>query len=106
PAPAEERSDQRRLLTAPGWALSATAQDGISRIANHGTDHAEEGADGGDSPWYARLAYSTASFPLADEASWHAPVDQSVVLVDPAGRRSHRTGMRPLALAQPEAAVV
>ncbi|OJX95492.1 MAG: hypothetical protein BGO96_11845 [Micrococcales bacterium 73-15] len=91
-----------RYVAAPAWAISGTADDGIVRIANHGSDHASLGADTGDSPLYARLGYSTATFPLLDAESWVAPLDQAVVLVDAAGRRTHRAGMAVLA---PPAAV-
>ncbi|WP_454296488.1 DUF2264 domain-containing protein [Salana multivorans] len=85
-----------RYVVAPAWAISGTSDDGIVRIANHGSDRAPAGTDAGDSPLYARLGYSTATFPLLDTEAWRAPVDQSVVLVDGAGRRSHRAGMVPL----------
>src|SRR5699024_5124339 len=72
------------------------AGDGITRIANHGADHAHEGDGGGDSPLYARLAYSTATAPLLDPGAWADPIDNSVVLLDETSRRSHRSGMRAL----------
>ena len=97
PLPSEQ-TDTVRAIRAPGWVSSATRADGIVRIVNHGTDHAEEGATVADSPLYARLGYSTATCPVLDDSGWAAPVDQSVVLVDPAGRRTHRTGMRTLAV--------
>lgn len=103
PSPATETTvpepaDVRLSVRAPGWAVSATGDDGIVRVANHGTDHDQVGSDRGDSPLYARLGYSTATAPLLDPRSWTDPVDQSVVLVDGAGRRSHRTGMATLSL--------
>lgn len=52
----------------------------------------------GDSPWYTRLGYSTATAPLASPAAWASPVDQSVVLLDALGRATHRAGMRTLRL--------
>ncbi|UFU06774.1 DUF2264 domain-containing protein [Ruania halotolerans] len=88
-----ESADVVRSIAAPGWVVSGTAADGVVRVSNHGTDHALAGSTGGDSPLYARLGYSTATFPLLDAASWQAPRDQSVVLTDAAGRRSHRSGM-------------
>lgn len=93
PADHPQPADHAAVITAPAWAVSAPAVDGIVRIANHGTDHAEEGSSDGDSPLYARLAYSSATAPLLDPAAWRDPVDQSVVLVDAAGRRTHRSGM-------------
>jgi len=91
-----EVGDTVRAVRAPGWVVSGTRADGIVRVINHGTDHAVEGRAAGDSPLYARLGYSTASAPLLDEESWRAPLDQSVVLVDDAGRATHRAGMRTL----------
>ncbi|MFV0253933.1 MAG: DUF2264 domain-containing protein [Beutenbergiaceae bacterium] len=98
PAPLASRQDFGTTIAAPGWAVIGTGADGVVRVANHGTDHADVGDDGGDSPLYTRLGYSTATFPLHRGRDWIAPVDQSVVLVDAAGRRSHRTGMTTLAV--------
>ncbi|RPF22714.1 DUF2264 domain-containing protein [Myceligenerans xiligouense] len=100
-APAEpllpvEREDAVTVLAAPGWAVSSTAGDGVVRVVNHGTDHAVEGDRAGDSPLYARLGYSTATSPLLDAEAWTRPADQSVVLLDDAGRATHRTGFRTL----------
>lgn len=89
--------DVLTVAAAPGWAISATHDDGIVRVINHGTDHALPGSDGGDSPLYARLGYSTATSPLLDADAWTAPLDQSVVLLDAAGRSTHRTGFEPIA---------
>jgi hypothetical protein len=100
-APAEAlpvaAGDLLRAVRAPGWLVSGTRADGIVRVVNHGTDHAVEGSTLSDSPLYARLAYSTATSPVLDDDGWANPVDQSVVLIDDAGRSTHRTGMRPLA---------
>jgi hypothetical protein len=93
PLPVEE-ADAVRAVRAPGWLVSATRADGIVRVVNHGTDHAEEGATVGDSPLYARLGYSTATSPVLDGSGWLDPLDQSVTLVDNAGRATHRAGMR------------
>ncbi|MEP7765477.1 DUF2264 domain-containing protein [Sanguibacter sp. 25GB23B1] len=94
-----ETADRLRIVRAPGWIVSGTRADGIVRVVNHGTDHATEGAQGGDSPLYARIGYSTATSPLLDDAAWRAPLDQSVVLLDADGNASHRTGMVVLGLA-------
>lgn len=90
--------DVLAVAAAPGWAISSTREDGIVRVINHGTDHAVPGSDAGDSPLYARLGYSTATSPLLDAEAWTSPLDQSVVLLDAAGRATHRTGFetRPL----------
>ncbi|MFD2797594.1 DUF2264 domain-containing protein [Promicromonospora vindobonensis] len=95
PLPADI-GDVLTVAGAPGWVISTTRDDGIARVINHGTDHAIPGSDGGDSPLYARLAYSTATAPLLDAEAWTSPLDQSVVLLDDAGRATHRTGFEPL----------
>jgi hypothetical protein len=87
-----DAGDVLAIAAAPGWAISATRDDGIVRVINHGTDHAEPGADVGDSPLYARLGYSTATSPLLDAEAWDSPLDQSVVLLDAEGLATHRTG--------------
>lgn len=88
--------DVLTVAAAPGWAISATRDDGIVRVINHGTDHALPGSDGGDSPLYARLGYSTVTSPLLDADGWSSPLDQSVVLLDAAGEATHRTGFERL----------
>jgi hypothetical protein len=87
-----DTGDVLTIAAAPGWAISATRDDGIVRVINHGTDHAVPGADVGDSPLYARLGYSTATSPLLDAEAWDSPLDQSVVLLDGDGLATHRTG--------------
>lgn len=88
-----DAGDVLTVAAAPGWAISTTRDDGIARVINHGTDHAVPGADGGDSPLYARFGYSTATSPLLDAEAWTSPLDQSVVLLDAVGRATHRTGL-------------
>ncbi|GAA1981608.1 DUF2264 domain-containing protein [Isoptericola halotolerans] len=99
-APAEplpvQTGDVLRTVAAPGWIVSGTRADGVVRVVNHGTDHALPGAEVGDSPLYARLGYSTATSPWLDEESWDSPVEQSVALLDAAGRASHRAGFEVL----------
>jgi hypothetical protein len=99
-APAEplpvEGGDLLRTVAAPGWIVSGTRADGVVRVVNHGTDHALPGAEVGDSPLYARLGYSTVTSPWLDEQSWDSPTEQSVTLVDGAGRASHRAGFTTL----------
>ncbi|MFF1527941.1 DUF2264 domain-containing protein [Cellulomonas sp. NPDC058312] len=87
-----EQADTLRAVRAPGWLVAGTRADGIVRVVNHGTDHALPGSTAGDSPLYARIGYSTATAPLLDDAAWTDPLDGSVVLLDAAGRASHRTG--------------
>lgn len=83
-----EAGDTQRLIAAPGWQVDGTAADGVVRIRNHGTDHANPGADVADSPLYARLGYSTHTFPDLKPES----LDNAVVLEDAGGRLTHRTG--------------
>ncbi len=93
-----EQGDVLRAIAAPGWLVCGTHRDGLVRVVNHGTDHAHDGSALADSPLYARLGYSTATCPVLDERGWSDPLDQSVVLVDGAGRTTHRTGLRTLAV--------
>ncbi|MGW3345567.1 DUF2264 domain-containing protein [Nonomuraea rubra] len=83
-----ERGDFTRVVRAPGWLVSGTRADGVVRVVNHGTDHSYPGSGLADAPLYARLGYSTATFPLLAGD----PLDQSVVVLDEEGRASHRTG--------------
>ena len=83
-----ETGDTQRLITAPGWQVDGTVSDGVVRIRNHGTDHANAGVRVADSPLYARLGYSTATFPDLDAES----VDNAVAFADADGRLTHRTG--------------
>ncbi|GAA2394656.1 hypothetical protein Cme02nite_54610 [Catellatospora methionotrophica] len=91
-----EQADQFAVVAAPGWALSATAADGVVRVYNHGTDHARPGDRSTDSPLYARFGYSTATAPAMDDDGWHCPLDQSVVLLDTHGEATHRSGFTTL----------
>ena len=86
--------DVLAAVTAPGWIVSGTADDGIVRVINHGTDHSLPGTVSTDSPLYARIGYSTATSPLLDAPSWREPLDQAVVLRDAGGRVTHRSGMQ------------
>ena len=92
PLPVEE-GDTLRAVAAPGWIVAGTTPDGIVRVINHGTDRAVAGSAVADSPLYARLGYSTATSPLLDEEAWTNPLEQSVALIDPAGRPTHRAAM-------------
>ena len=86
-------SDVLRAMASPGWVVSATRDDGIVRVVNHGTDHAQPGTVSTDSPLYTRIGYSTATAPLLDARAWAEPLEQSVVLRAPDGRVTHRAGM-------------
>lgn len=83
-----ETGDTQRLIAAPGWQVDGTVSDGVVRIRNHGTDHANLGVRVADSPLYARLGYSTHTFPDLEPES----LDNAVVFVDSAGRLTHRAG--------------
>ncbi|MUL41205.1 DUF2264 domain-containing protein [Streptomonospora sp. PA3] len=95
PLPVEEGDDQR-VVRAPGWILSATARDGLVRVVNHGTDHAEEGDLRTDSPLYARLGYSSATVPPLIGDTLDSPLDNSVAVLDEGGAATHRTGFTSL----------
>ncbi|BCW77375.1 DUF2264 domain-containing protein [Arthrobacter sp. NicSoilB11] len=83
-----EVGDTQRFIVAPGWQVDGTVADGIVRVLNHGTDHANPGVQVADSPLYARLGYSTATFPDLEPES----LDNAVVFEDAGGRLTHRTG--------------
>jgi hypothetical protein len=86
-------------VPAAGWLVSnpvpggqGTAGAGVVRVINHGTDIGFAGDENGDSPLYARLGYSTATFPWIDPQSLANPSDNMVGLVDQNGRVTHRSG--------------
>ncbi|MBT2513827.1 DUF2264 domain-containing protein [Arthrobacter sp. ISL-30] len=83
-----EKGDTQRLIGPPGWQVNGTVADGVVRIHNHGTDHARAGDSTTDSPLYARLGYSTHSFPDLEPES----LDNACVLMDAQGSLTHRTG--------------
>ncbi|MET8765197.1 DUF2264 domain-containing protein [Lentzea sp. NPDC004782] len=85
-----ETGDFTRVIAAPGWLVSGRRAGGFVTAVNHGTDHALPGDRRTDSPWYARLGYSTATMPPLDL------VDNSVALLDLRGAASHRAGFRTL----------
>ncbi|WP_245861048.1 DUF2264 domain-containing protein [Microbacterium aurantiacum] len=91
-----ETADTLRVAVAPAWIISATVDDGIVRVVNHGADHAHPGDLVGDSPLYARLGYSTVTSPLLNGDAWAEPLEQSAALLHADGRASHRAGMRTL----------
>ncbi|MFK0156032.1 DUF2264 domain-containing protein [Streptomyces sp. NPDC090493] len=92
-----EQGDFTRPLAAPGWLVSGTAADGVVRVVNHGGDHADPSRPHADDPCYARFAYSTHTAPetpgdptLPGGSADADPLDNAVVLLDAAGRASHR----------------
>lgn len=91
--PIEEKSFQRRIV-APGWLTSGTQNDGIVRVINHGTDHAEVGATTADSPLYARLGYSSRTFPPLGQHMVNDPVDQLATVTRPGLGTAHRSGFQ------------
>lgn len=84
-----EHADFTRAIEVPGWHATGTRADGIVRVTNHGTDHATPGDKRGDSPLYAQLAYSTATFPV--------PPANQIALIE-GGSRTHRNGFDRLSL--------
>ncbi|MFR9725561.1 DUF2264 domain-containing protein [Streptomyces sp. MS19] len=88
-----EQSDFTRPLTAPGWTAAGTVADGVVRVVNHGSDHADPARLVSDDPVYARLAYSTHTAPGMPVDPTGGPLDSTVTLVDADGRAAHR---RPL----------
>ncbi|TDC84952.1 DUF2264 domain-containing protein [Micromonospora sp. KC606] len=91
-----ERGDVAAALAVPGWLVSGTRGDGLVRVVNHGTDHSVPHDERADSPLYARLGYSTATLPPLVGAAVGNPSDNSVTVVDGAGRRTHRNGFEAL----------
>ncbi|MFD3564769.1 DUF2264 domain-containing protein [Streptomyces sp. NPDC058686] len=94
---AVEQGDFTRSLPVPGWLVSGTAADGVVRVVNHGGDHADPARPHADDPCYARFAYSTHTAPetpgdptAAGGSADADPLDNAVVLLDAAGRASHR----------------
>ncbi|MEU5646566.1 DUF2264 domain-containing protein [Streptomyces milbemycinicus] len=93
-----EQGDFTRVLPAPGWLVSGTAADGVVRVVNHGGDHADPARPHADDPCYARFAYSTHTAPETpgdptagpSAGADPGPLDNAVVLLDAAGRASHR----------------
>lgn len=88
-----ETGDGVSTIQAPGWLVSPTADDGIVRVINHGTDHAVAGATTADSPLYARIGYSTATSPPMAGAGLSDPRDSTVAVIHPELGWSHRSGL-------------
>lgn len=89
---AVEEGDVAVTLPVPGWLVSATRADGVTRVVNHGADHAADEIPATDDPNYSRHAYSTHAGPWFDGSL----VDNHVALVDAAGRPSHRRPFAPV----------
>ncbi|HEY3558689.1 MAG TPA: DUF2264 domain-containing protein [Kribbella sp.] len=95
-----ETSDFVLELPEPGWLVSGTRSDGVVRIANHGTDHSIAGDRRADSPLYARIGYSTHTFPTT---CWDQALENSIAVVHPEYGPSHRNGFTVLG---PNASVI
>lgn len=91
-----EKGDFVRALPAPGWLVTGTKVHGIIRVVNHGTDASDAGRWSTDQPLYARLGYSSATFPPLLGAWVTDPFDGSVAIVTDRGRASHRSGFEAL----------
>jgi hypothetical protein len=88
--PPARRGDAVVSLRAPGWVVSSTVDDGIVRIANHGSDHLWDRHADLDDPFYKRHAYATHAAPDLSDQAHREPLDSHVALLDTAGRPSHR----------------
>lgn len=93
-----EQGDGVQVLPTAGWIVDRRQGDGIVRIINHGTDHAQPGMLLADDPLYARFGYSTVTSPPMVPGTAIAPLDQSVAVIDPELGWSHRTGFSTLEL--------
>ncbi|OON80043.1 DUF2264 domain-containing protein [Streptomyces tsukubensis] len=91
-----EVADQYTALPAPGWLLHGTRDDGIVRLANHGSDHNALEGPAEDDPHYAKLAYSTVTAPEAAGHAWERAVDGHVALLAPDGTASRRQRIHPV----------
>lgn len=87
-----EIGDVRRVIRPAGWLISGTQADGIVRVYNHGSDHAAEGDETGDSALYARFGYSSATIPPLVGDTIDSPADSTAGAVDAAGALTHRSG--------------
>jgi hypothetical protein len=94
------RADAVVPLRAPGWLVSTTAEDGLVRIVNHGSDRLLEHAvePRADDPFYRRAAYANLVSPQLSQDAIAAPVESHVALLDSGDAPSHRDGVDRLAL--------
>lgn len=92
PASRTEPPLTQRSMQAPGWIVVRTADDGVVRIVNHGTDGERHSAGPvrTDKPFYHRLGYSTMTSPDLSPEGIAAPRDSHVSLLDEQGTPSHR----------------
>lgn len=95
-----DTADSTLALPAPGWLLHSTAADGIVRLVNHGSDRLPPPpATDGDSPHYAKLAYSSATAPDTPTGP-----DNHIALLGPDGTPSERGRIHPLGVESRRAA--
>lgn len=95
-----EQGDVARSWPEPGWLLSATRDDGVVRLLNHGSDHQPATVLGLDETTYGRLSYSSATAPDSGLAAETSPVDSCIALVDSTGRVGHRRPIHRVAQAE------
>ncbi len=93
-----EQKDRLQFSAAPHYLLHSTAQDGIARVLNHGSD--KYYGPGPDSPEYRRLAYSSHTAPLFTSA----PVDNHFAVLDSHGVPSRRSRIHRLTAGSDQAA--
>lgn len=81
-----------RALSAPGWIVVGTPDDGIVRVLNHGSDgfRGPAGAVRTDNPFYQRVAYSNVTSPELSPDAIARPLDSHVALLDAGDAPSHR----------------
>lgn len=76
PAPVDT-ADRTLALPGPGWLLHSTADDGIVRLVNHGSDHAPppsaNAPDRGADPHYVKLGYASHTAPVTGTDSAPRP---------------------------------
>lgn len=85
-----------RLHAGPGWIVSATPDDGIVRLYNHGSDRMHEArhTPHADDPFYRRVAYSNVTSPQLGADAVSDPRDANATLLDDAGRAAHRDAIK------------
>ncbi|MEV6965973.1 DUF2264 domain-containing protein [Hamadaea sp. NPDC051192] len=83
-------ADKVFVIPEAGWVVSATAADGVVRVANHGSDHLADRRAALDDPFYLRHAYATHAAPDLSAEAIRGPLDSHVALLDDAGEPSHR----------------
>lgn len=91
PPASEEHRTGVRSLRAPGWIVSRTADDGIVRVINHGSDGWRfSSSPRTDNPFYHRLGYSNVTSPELSRSAIARPLENHVALLDADGHPSHR----------------